>query len=351
MPRFFRSTLTCTAVAVTAIAASGFWAAPAFADPGDPVISSGHLLANPNSDDGSSITGVTVTGDRTLRLQVFSAAMQKNVEVDVQRPADPSQPAPALYLLNGGGGGEDQLSWTQQTDALNFMADKQVNVILPVGGRFSYYTDWRAPDPVLGVNEWKTFFTAELPPLIDAGLGTTGANAIAGLSTSGTSVLQLAIAKPGLFRSVAAYSGCAQISDPIGHAFVNLSVDVWGGGDTFNMYGPQSDPMWAANDPYLHADALRGTNLFVSSGTGVPGQYDFPGAPHSEGSMANQLILGGGIEAAVNWCTHNLADRLQQLSIPATFDFQPTGTHSWGYWQDALRNSWPVLAAGLGVPA
>ena len=28
-----------------------------------------------------------------------------------------------------------------------------------------------------------------------------------------------------------------------------------------------------------------------------------------------------------------------------------TGTHSWGYWEDALLVSWPVLAHGLGLPA
>lgn len=66
--------------------------------------------------------------------------------------------------------------------------------------------------------------------------------------------------------------------------------------------------------------------------------------------FANQLVLGGLIEAAVNWCTHNLRDRLHQLGIPATFDFQPTGTHSWGYWQQAMKDSWPVLADGLGLP-
>lgn len=348
MPRNSLLAALCSATALAAVVAVA--SPPATADSPDPVIAGSRVLSTTAAGDGSTITDVTVTGDRTVRLHVYSTAMQKNVEVDVQRPADTSRPHPALYLLNGGGGGEDQLSWTQQTDALNFLSDKDVNVILPIGGRFSYYTDWRAPDPVLGVNEWKTFFTQELPPLIDAGLGTDGANAIAGLSTSGTSVLQLAVAAPGLFRSVAAYSGCPQISDPVGYTFVNLSVEAWGGGNTVNMYGPQGDPMWADNDPYVHADALRGTNLFVSSGTGIPGMYDYPGSPHM-GSIADQLMLGGGIEAAVNWCTHNLADRLGQLGIPATFDFQPTGTHSWGYWQDALKNSWPVLAAGLGLPA
>ncbi|MFE7741168.1 hypothetical protein [Nocardia sp. NPDC057455] len=61
----------------------------------------------------------------------------------------------------------------------------------------------------------------------------------------------------------------------------------------------------------------------------------------------NQLVLGGVIEAAVNWCTHNMRHRLNALGIPAAYDFQPTGTHSWGYRQEALKNSWPVLADGL----
>ncbi|MFC9894867.1 alpha/beta hydrolase [Nocardia sp. NPDC127579] len=302
--------------------------------------------------DGSAITGSWVKDDRTVQLRVHSAAMNTDIMVEVQRPADRSTPGPTLYLLNGGGGGQDSATWQKNTDALAFLADKHVNVVQPVGGRWSYYTDWRAPDPKFGVYKWKTFLTEELPPLIDAEFGTTGANAIAGLSTSGTSVLQLPIAKPGLYRAVAAYSGCAQTSDPVGRKFIELAVESWGGGNTDNMYGPPDDPMWAANDPYIHADQLRGLELYVSTGTGVPGMYDVYNGTHMQPGprgFFNQLVLGGVIEAAVNWCTHNLRTKLDGLGIPATFDFQPTGTHSWGYWQQALKDSWPVLARGLGL--
>ncbi|MFI1919948.1 alpha/beta hydrolase [Nocardia sp. NPDC020380] len=305
------------------------------------------------SADGSYIASSQSTGDRTLKLQVFSAAMNKPIEIDVQRAADTSGPTPVLYLLNGAGGGEDSATWQKQTDALNFLADKNVNVVSPVGGGFSYYTDWRAPDPTLGVNMWRTFLTQELPPLIDKALNTNGLNAIAGLSMAGTSVLQLPIAAPGLYKSVAAYSGCAQISDPIGYNFVNTVVAA-GGGNSKNMYGPEGDPMWAANDPYVHADQLRGLNLFISSGSGLPGQWDTLNGPHTlpgPGGWANQLVVGGALEGAVNYCTHNLQAKLNDLGIPATYDFTPTGTHSWGYWQDDLKQSWPVLAQGLGLPA
>ncbi|WP_051016444.1 alpha/beta hydrolase [Nocardia cyriacigeorgica] len=305
------------------------------------------------AEPASEITGSWEVDDRTVQVRVHSASMDTDIMVNVQRPADRSVTRPTLYLLNGGGGGQDSATWQKNTDVLRFLADKDVNVVQPVGGRWSYYTDWRARDPKLGVYKWKTFLTEELPPLIDAEFGTTGVNAIAGLSTSGTSVLQLPIAKPGLYRAVAAYSGCAQISDPIGQQFVKMAVESWGGGDTDNMYGPPGDPMWAANDPYVNAEGLRGLKLFISTGTGIPGMFDVYNGTHMQPGprgFANQLVLGGLIEAAVNWCTHNLRDRLHQLGIPATFDFQPTGTHSWGYWQQAMKDSWPVLAEGLGLP-
>ncbi|WP_433203386.1 alpha/beta hydrolase [Nocardia sp. CA-107356] len=338
------------AVLVGFPAASGGFLASASADP---ITSSGKLLASPRSSDGSHVAEVAVRDGRNLTLQVYSAAMGKNIEIQVQRPADTSVPRPTLYLLNGAGGGEDEATWQEQTDAAQFFDDKNVNVITPVGGKWSYYTDWRARDPVLGVNKWKTFLTEELPPLIDSGLGANGTNAIAGLSMSGTSVLQLPIAAPGLYKSVGAYSGCAQISDPVGYNFANTVVAL-GGGDSANMYGPQDDPMWAANDPYVHADQLRGLNLFISDGSGMPGRWDKLNGPHTLPGvigLANQLAVGGPIEAASNYCTHNLQNRLNQLGIPATYDIQGSGTHSWGYWEDALKASWPVLAQGLGLPA
>ncbi|NNH70651.1 esterase family protein [Nocardia uniformis] len=335
--------MVAAATALPPIAVAG----PAVADAVAAVAPAG------TSADGSRIVSATAITDRSLKLQVYSAAMDKNIEVDVQRPVDTSQSAPTLYLLNGAGGGEDSATWTKQTDVLNFLADKNVNVVQPIGGQFSYYTDWRAPDPKLGVNKWKTFLTEELPPLIDESLEANGLNAIAGLSMAGTSVLQLPIAAPGLYRSVAAYSGCAQISDPVGYNFVNTVVAA-GGGDTENMYGPQGDPMWAENDPYVHADQLRGLNLFISSGSGLPGRYDTLNGEYTlpgPGGLANQVLLGGGLEAATDYCTQNLRTELDRLGIPATYDFTPNGTHSWGYWEDALKQSWPVLAAGLGLPA
>ncbi|WP_258880293.1 alpha/beta hydrolase [Nocardia farcinica] len=298
----------------------------------------------------SSVTSVVKEG-HTWHLTVYSAAMDTEIAVDVQRPADDSVPAPNLYMLNGLDGGEGTASWAAATHALDWLADKPVNVIQPIGGRGSYYTDWLRRDPELGMNKWRTFFTEELPPLLDATLRSTGRNALTGLSTSGTSVLQLAEAKPGLWRSVAAYSGCAQIADPTGRQFVKLAVETWAGGDTENMYGPDDSPLWRENDPVVNAEKLRGTQLYISTGSGIPVledvQYYLNAAPGPMGAV--NLGLGVIIEAAVNQCTANLKNRLDSLGIPATYEFTPVGTHYWPYWEQALHDSWPMLAEGMGL--
>ncbi|TQM29918.1 alpha/beta hydrolase [Nocardia bhagyanarayanae] len=316
----------------------------------EPVSSPGVVATSVRSADGSYIEKVEVQDGRNVRLLVHSAAMNKTYPVDVLRPEDVSEPRPVLYLLNGAGGGIDLATWKRNTDALEFLADKNINVVQIIGGPFSFYTDWVREDPVLGVNKWQTFVNEELPPLVDAALGSNGVNAIAGLSMAGTSVLNMAIAKPGHFRSVAVYSGIAQTSDPIGQRMVRATVEIWGGGDTRNMWGAVDDPLWAANDPILNAEKLRGTNIFASTGNGIPGIYDQPGGefrlePPEE--TPKTVAIGGVIEAGVNWSTRNLNNRLNQLGIPATFVYRDTGTHSWGYWQDDLKSSWPVLAKGL----
>lgn len=323
-----------------------------------PAASADPLVDNPNSSTGavsavgSYVTDYTVREDQWLIVDVYSPSMDREIPVSVWRPADTSAPRPTLYLLNGAGGGEDGATWHARTDAKEFFSDKNVNVVTPLQGKWSYYTDWINDDPVLGRNKWQTFLTQELPPVMNGFLGTNGVNSIAGISSSGTSVFNLALHAPGLYQGIAAYSGCAQASDPIGRDFIKTTVEVWGGGDVLNMWGPDNSPLWAENDPLVRAEELRGYDLYISSGSGLPGPHDTPSGPDLNGdvaSTANQIIVGGVIEGATNYCSHNLQRRLDELGIPATYDFPPGGTHSWGYWQDQLKLSWPVLAGSLGV--
>ncbi|GAA3184796.1 hypothetical protein GCM10020255_080850 [Rhodococcus baikonurensis] len=96
--------------------------------------------------------------------------------------------------------------------------------------------------------------------MIDAQFGTDGVNSIAAISMTATSVLNLAISAPGLYRSVGAYSGCAETSTQPGQDYVRLVVGARGGADPTNMWGPFDGPGWRENDPVVNAEKLRGPN-------------------------------------------------------------------------------------------
>ena len=314
-------------------------------DPPVPVTIAALTAAVQPATDGTHLVTADQQTDGLLNLRVHSAAMNRDIEVKVLRAPDGSASAPVLYLLNGASGGSEASSWPEQTDIVDFFHGKQVTVVTPMGGSGSYFADWRADDPVLGRQKWANFLTTELPPIIDSAFHGSGANAVAGISMSGTSVFQLAMAAPGLYRAIGSYSGCARTSDPLGQAFVDGVVLRWHG-DPLNLWGAPTDPLWAANDPYLHADRLRGLKIYVSTGSGIPGPLDTPDGPgvHGDGhKLVEQLFYGGLLEAATRNCAVTLQDRLAQLRIPATFELRPYGTHSWGYWQEDLHRSWSAF--------
>ncbi|MGW4241722.1 alpha/beta hydrolase [Nocardia sp. NPDC004722] len=336
------------AVLVTVMVLPAVAGAAASAGPGPVSLADLRADARP-AEDGSHLVDASDAADGLVDLRVYSAAMDTVITTRVLRAPDGSAPAPVLYLLNGANGGLDRSSWFEQTDVADFFADKQVTVAIPLGGRGSYFTDWRADDPILGRQRWTTFLTRELPPIIDSALDGSGADAIAGISMAGTSVFQLALAAPGRYRALGSYSGCASTSDPQGQAIVSAVVARWAG-NAVNMWGPPDDPAWRAADPYLHADELRGTAIYVSTGTGLPGPLDTlegPGIAGNAPKLLSQLTSGAVLEAITYRCALALQSRLSALDVPATFDLRPLGTHSWGYWQQDLHDSWPLFARAL----
>ncbi|MGW4125535.1 alpha/beta hydrolase [Nocardia sp. NPDC004711] len=346
--RISRVTARSTAAVLAIVAALGLsGGVPAGAD--DPT-APGVSVPDMKTDDGSFIKSVGITDDRHVTFTVYSAAMNQTFPVDVLRPADTAEPRPTLYLLNGAGGGEDAATWQLRTDALDFLSDKNINVVQIIGGRFSWYTDWLQPDHALGVNKWSTYLGKELPPLMTAALTSSGNNAIAGISMAGLPVLNSVIFNPGLFRSAAVYSGFFQTITPMAREAIKMVTELYGGGKVENMWGPEGGPLWVANDPTLNAEKLRGTNLFISTGNGIPGAFDMPGARgrmEAPADTPKTVALGSLIEANCELSTAILQKRLESLNIPATFEFRGSGTHIWGYWQDDLKTSWPVLAQGL----
>lgn len=310
--------------------------------------------AQPSTGDQSisaspRIVSVTMQTDRRAVLSVYSAAMGREIQVQVLLPADQQSPRPNLYMLDGVSAGEEtnyeESTWTRKTDAVSFFADKNVNVVLPIGGRGSYYADWQRSDPALGLYKWETFLTAELPPLIDGRFDGNGVNALMGLSMGAQGAMNLITKHPDLYTGIAGFSGCYDNRSNETKNAVRATVGSTGG-DATNMWGTNDDPAWAANDPSTRVEALRGKEVYLSSGNGFPGPYEIAGRGFVE-SIAEALTVGGPLEAAANICMNGFVDTLNTAGIPATLVFKPYGTHSWPYWQDELHNSWPSVARAL----
>lgn len=304
----------------------------------------GALTARAAPSNVAYVAGTVEVSDRVTRVSVYSPSMDRVIASDVIHPAG-GRPAPTFYLLTGITGGEDGVSWYNNTDVTGFFADKNVNVVLPVGGKYSMYTDWIADDPVLGRNKWQTFLTRELPPVIDRLFGTTGVNAIGGVSMAAGPVLDLAIQAPDVYRAVGSYSGCAQTSDFNGQAIVRSMVELRGGGNIHNMWGPGGGPQWIEHDPVVQAERLRGKVLYLSAATGMPGAID-----RLDPLIAiPQGIVGGLLESVTMRCTLVLDARLRSLGIPATVVYRDVGSHTWGVFEAEMRDSWAVLGPAIGA--
>jgi diacylglycerol O-acyltransferase/trehalose O-mycolyltransferase len=268
--------------------------------------------------------------------------MDKVIVNDVFR-APGNASAPTLYLLNGIDGGVDNKGWFGLTDIPGFFGNKKVNVVSPIGGEYSYYTDWIADDPVLGRDKWQTYLTQELPPVINRELNTNGRNAIGGLSMSGGSALDLAIQAPGLYRAAGSYSGCPATSDAKQYNQIVLSL-LPSGANADNMWGPQGSPQWSAHDPSKNAGKLCGVAVYAAASQGAVGAVDnLP--PDFPTPVGGQIV-----EAITLDCTQQFADAAKAAGVPVTFVVRQEGVHTWGLFDSEMRESWnTVIGPALGV--
>lgn len=279
-----------------------------------------------------------------LRSTVFidSPAMHRVVQVQVLHPTGDA-PRPNYYLLDGAQAPDTHSDWLARTDIASFFADKNVNVVLPIGGHGSYYSNWEHPDPALGIENWETFLTEELPPIVDRQLHGNGHNVIAGLSMGGTAAAILTTRHPQLYRGVGMFSGCPNTVTPDAQMVIEGSI-LREGGTPNDMWGPADlDPDWGQHDPMIQAESFRGKAVYFGVGTGIPGPRDT-----LEPTYPNYLALAMPLEAADLICGNLFQARLATLGIPMRFALHAIGTHAWPYWQDDVHESWPMFAAALG---
>ncbi|MCV7191972.1 alpha/beta hydrolase [Mycolicibacterium brumae] len=333
MTRFTRRLTATAAAALIALSFQSF--TPAHAEPG----------VNPELGGAPHITNIEKVNERWDKVSVYSAAMNKVIVNDVYKA--PSSGAPTFYLLPGIDGGDNldpggswapgTKSWFGMTDIQGFFANRNVNVVSPLGGQFSWWTNWVND----ASRQYQTYMTAELPPLIDAQYNTNGRNAVGGLSSTGGTAVDYAIQAPGRFQAVGSYSGMLNPSRDPGQIGITL---MGGGVSADNMWGPGGGPLWIAHDPTLNVAKLRGVAVYAAaSNTGDVGDVDR--MPAGSGNFT-----GGMIERIVWESTRAFADAAAAAGIPITYVARPTGSHTWGLFESEMQESWTTtIGPALGV--
>src|SRR5699024_3229325 len=112
---------------------------------------------------------------------------------------------------------------------------------------------------------WETFLTKELPQTIEEALKANGKRAIAGMSMSATSSLNLAAHNQGFYDSVGSFSGCASTTQGLAPTFIDITLSR-GNTSIDEMWGGANSETARYNDALLNADKLvNQPNLYVSN--------------------------------------------------------------------------------------
>ncbi|MEU7139411.1 alpha/beta hydrolase family protein [Nocardia sp. NPDC046473] len=256
-----------------------------------------------------------------------------------------------VYALDGLRARNDLSGWEVETDISRVLPQWNINVVMPVGGQSSFYSDWIAPSNTNGQQQpyaWETFLTENLRWALRDRLGfTPRGNGVFGLSMGGSAALALAAYHPDQFRYAGSYSGYLNISAPAMKEGLRLAMLDAGGFNIDAMWGPPWDPRWLRNDPFMFAQLLRdnGTRLWIASGNGLNGPRDVINAPIDVYHLGNAMAL----ETIALANTRAFEARINSLGPSnSVFVYTPVGVHSWNYWQDQVFQMLPDLSAHLG---
>lgn len=258
-------------------------------------------------------------------LDVPSAAMGRTIRVQFQGGGNH-----AIYLLDGMRAQEDFNGWDINTEAFEWYDQSGISMVMPVGGQSSFYTDWYRPakgKDGVWTYKWETFIANELPAYLAAnrGVSPTG-NAIVGLSMGGASSVTMAIYHPQQFVYSAALSAPLHPSDMKWR--LGISMGDAGGFNKEDMWGPDNDPAWIRNDPYLNMSKLitNNTRLWIYCGSGDATDLD-----RTRSGFDN--LAGGFIEGQVIGYNKQFAQAYAAAGgTNAHFDIGAKGIHNWTYW-------------------
>ncbi|AFA71483.1 putative esterase [Gordonia polyisoprenivorans VH2] len=244
-----------------------------------------------------------------------------------------------VILLDGMRAQYDFSGWEINTNVQE-LVNRGVNVVEPIGGPASFYTDWNAPSNFNGQQSrymWECVINNRLPQALRANgfQGKNGKYAIMGVSMGGNAALVLASKRRDLYYAAGSLSGYNFLSAPGMHTMIRLAMlDVapqpW---NVDAMWGPPWDGRWYDNDPSLRINRMQGLKLFVGSGNGLFGKYN------ALPNVFDDLFKGSTLEFLA-FTQAKAFEGLAFINGLPIMSYYANGTHAWGYWQDMVWNAY-----------
>ncbi|WP_192795908.1 alpha/beta hydrolase-fold protein [Corynebacterium sp. 11A] len=292
--------------------------------------------------EGVSVAKVEYLSDRHIKIYINSAAMPGEpipVQVLLARDwyANPDATFPSLWALDGMRARDDESGWTIETDIEQFYADKNINVVMPVGGESSFYSDWLEPDKGKHYM-WETFLTQEMAAVLKEGFRTNDQRAVVGLSMGGTGAFNLAQHRPDLFRFAGSFSGYLDTTTTGMPEAITAAMTDAGGYNAAKMWGPFYSQAWIDHDPKLGIEAMKDMKVYVSAGSG-----------RASNPADQQNYAGQGLEVLSRLSSQTFVNKAKQADVGVIVRFRDSGVHAWPYWQFEMKNAWPHIAEALGM--
>lgn len=279
----------------------------------------------------------TASGPRIQHITIAGTPVAVLLPPDYRRS---HRRYPVLYLLHGGTAGIDSFLVTSdlvaRTGALP--DSEQFIVVTPYGGLTGFYVDWAD-----GSHDYETRIIDQVIPAVDAGyrtVATRRGRAVAGVSMGAWGAVFYAVRHPGMFGAVGSLSGGLDDQNPGETAVLLLATQTQrqcGDGvrasqvDPFGMFGnPVTDfRRWYAANPVLHADHLRGMDVYLTAGSGVP-------CDATDVSALTSSPTAAAVEAIVGETTAEMNLALDAAGIAHTYLPRACGIHTDRYFDPEL---------------
>ncbi|MGK2316847.1 alpha/beta hydrolase [Gordonia rhizosphera] len=250
-----------------------------------------------------------------------------------------------VIALDGLRATSDMSGWRHET-RIQRLADSGVNVVEPVGGLASFYTNWNEASPGNKI-KYRYRWTCRLNTIIrelDArglAVGPRGKYAMMGISMGGSAAMIYGAYHRKRISHIFSMSGFLNLSAPTMREAVRLALidaGVAAGVGPFSadaMWGPPWDKRWVDNDALVQIPRMRGMRIRVAAATGVWGKYN---------TEAIGSIKGTPLETVSMAQTRTFEVAAALAGVRITTDFPAVGTHQWGYWEEmvwrAKRSGW-----------